>query len=142
MPGISPEMNSYRQKEAQRFTPERIAGNSSVEAQPSHGERGETHELQPAQVPADPAIMPALPAQQILPKPVSQTPSSATPPPPTSSLPVTDDEDLIEKAWVEKAKKIIQETKGDPYSQEHEVSKLQADYIKKRYGKDIKITSD
>lgn len=48
------------------------------------------------------------------------------------------DDDLIEKEWVDKAKKIIAETKHDPYLQEQEVSKLQADYLQKRYGKNVK----
>jgi len=52
------------------------------------------------------------------------------------------DDEVIEKEWVDKAKKIISQTKDDPYQQEKQVSKLQADYLKKRYGKDIKITSD
>jgi hypothetical protein len=57
--------------------------------------------------------------------------------------PVTaSDEEVIEKEWVDKAKKIITQTKDDPYKQEKEVSKLQADYLKKRYGKDIKVVED
>jgi Txe/YoeB family toxin of Txe-Axe toxin-antitoxin module len=52
------------------------------------------------------------------------------------------DEDVIEKEWVDKAKKIVTQTKDDPYKQEQEVSKLQADYLKKRYGKDVKLASD
>lgn len=47
------------------------------------------------------------------------------------------DEDVIEKEWVDHAKKIINETKGDPYKREQEVSKLQKDYLKKRYGKEL-----
>lgn len=47
------------------------------------------------------------------------------------------DEDLIEKEWVDKAKKIITETKDDPYRREQEIAKLQIDYIKKRYGRVI-----
>lgn len=47
------------------------------------------------------------------------------------------DEDLIEKEWVDRAKKIIAETKEDPHRREVEVNKLQADYLKKRYGKDL-----
>jgi hypothetical protein len=50
------------------------------------------------------------------------------------------DQDLIESVWVDKAKKIVQETRNDPYLQENRVSQLQADYLKKRYGKDIKLT--
>jgi hypothetical protein len=50
---------------------------------------------------------------------------------------VANDDDLIEKEWVDKAKKIIAQTKDDPYRREHEVGKLQADYLRKRYGKEL-----
>jgi hypothetical protein len=50
---------------------------------------------------------------------------------------VANDDDLIEKEWVDKAKKIISETKDDPYRREKEVSRLQADYLQKRYGKEL-----
>lgn len=52
------------------------------------------------------------------------------------------DDDVIEKEWVNKAKKVVSETKGDPYRQEREVSKLQADYMQKRYGKQVKMPED
>ena len=47
---------------------------------------------------------------------------------------VANDDDLIEKEWVDKAKKIITETKEDPYSREEAVNKLQKEYQQKRYG--------
>lgn len=50
---------------------------------------------------------------------------------------VAADDDLIEKEWVEKAKKILLQTKDDPYKREQEVSKLQVEYIRKRYGRTI-----
>lgn len=57
-----------------------------------------------------------------------------------SSYPlIANDDDLIEKEWVDKAKKIIAETKDDPYQREKEVSKLQVDYIKKRYGRELGV---
>ncbi len=49
------------------------------------------------------------------------------------------DDDLIEKEWVDKAKKIILETKDDPYRREQEVARLQADYLRKRYGKELGV---
>jgi Txe/YoeB family toxin of Txe-Axe toxin-antitoxin module len=52
---------------------------------------------------------------------------------------VAEDIDLIEKAWVEKAKEIVKATHGDPYSQNKELNKVKADYIKKRYDKDVKV---
>lgn len=50
------------------------------------------------------------------------------------------DEDLIEKEWVDKAKKILAQTKDDPYRREQEVSKLQADYLRKRYGRELGVS--
>lgn len=50
---------------------------------------------------------------------------------------IASDDDLIEKEWVDKAKKIIAETQNDPYRREKEVTKLQVDYLRKRYGKEL-----
>lgn len=56
-----------------------------------------------------------------------------------SDLPaVADDIDLIEKEWVEKAKHVVQATIGDPYNQNKQINKIKADYIKKRYNRDIR----
>lgn len=55
---------------------------------------------------------------------------------------VAADEDLIEKAWVDKAKKIVSETKDDPYIQEQAVSRLQADYMQKRYGRSVRLPEE
>ncbi|MDK2898903.1 MAG: hypothetical protein PWQ10_90 [Patescibacteria group bacterium] len=52
---------------------------------------------------------------------------------------IANDDDLIEKEWVERAKKIVTETKNDPYRREENISKLQIDYIKKRYGRDLGV---
>ena len=50
---------------------------------------------------------------------------------------VAGDDDLIEKEWVEKAKKIVTETRDNPYGREHAVSQLQKDYLMKRYGREL-----
>ena len=50
---------------------------------------------------------------------------------------IASDDDLIEKEWVDKAKKIVAETQNDPYAREYKVSKLRVDYIKKRWGRDL-----
>ncbi|MEI7632057.1 MAG: hypothetical protein WCJ60_01895 [bacterium] len=52
------------------------------------------------------------------------------------------DVDLIEKEWVQKAKAIVEHTIGDPFTQNKEINKIKADYIKKRYNKDIKQVSE
>lgn len=45
------------------------------------------------------------------------------------------DVDTIEAEWVDRTRKVIAETREDPYAQAHEVAELMRDYIKKRYGK-------
>lgn len=53
-----------------------------------------------------------------------------------------EDKDEIEIEWVTKAKKIVEQTKSDPHLQERAVSRLQADYLKKRFNKDIKLPKE
>lgn len=136
MPGSSPEMGAPIGREVQPITPEQVP-HRQVEVQPV---RGETQELQ-QQTPADPIVVPAVAAQPLLPTPTPQQPAPTAQPALGTPIAAADD-DLIEKEWVDKAKKIVQETRSDPYAQEREVSRLQADYIKKRYGKDVKIPNE
>ncbi len=53
---------------------------------------------------------------------------------------IADDTDLIEKEWVIRAKSIVLQTKDDPNLQNKEVNKIKADYMKKRYNKDLKVS--
>lgn len=81
-----------------------------------------------------PAPMPVMPMP--LPQPVpaqSTVPQQAADDNPA----LAGDDDLIEREWVDRAKKIILETKDDPYKREREVNRLQADYLRKRYGKEL-----
>lgn len=55
---------------------------------------------------------------------------------------IAEDNDLIEKEWVDKAKRIVDSTRDDPYQQNREINKVKADYMKKRYNKDIKLTEE
>jgi len=50
---------------------------------------------------------------------------------------VAGDDDLIEKEWVIKAKKIVSETRDDPHKREEVVSKLHVAYLKERFGREI-----
>lgn len=45
--------------------------------------------------------------------------------------------DRIEKEWIDKAKSIVAKTSDDPFEQNSEMSKVKADYIKKRFNKTI-----
>ena len=110
-------------------TPERGTLASPERPEPSI-ERGQerTGQAQPVATPVP------------LPAPVTQTPvvdgtsdDSTQNDNPTTAA----DDDLIETEWVNKAKKIIAETRDDPHRREQEVGKLQADYLRKRYGKEL-----
>lgn len=50
---------------------------------------------------------------------------------------IASDDDLIEKEWVDKLKKIIALTKDDPYERNRVITQFQADYLKKRYNKTL-----
>lgn len=67
----------------------------------------------------------------------------ATTPVPTATTnnnpQVADDNDLIEKEWVTKAKQIVEKTKHDPHLETKEISLFRADYLKKRYNKELKV---
>lgn len=80
---------------------------------------------------------------QATPQPTAQQDDvNATTIPATDDSPaIAEDVDVIEKEWVTKARKIVNATKTNPREQENEVSKLQADYLMKRYGKQIKTSS-
>ena len=75
-------------------------------------------------------------------QPVANSAPAVNPgqPNPTTAAPlIADDVDVIEKEWVDKAKKIVSSTNEDPHNQEKQVSELQADYLMKRYNKKIKL---
>jgi len=83
-------------------------------------------------------------AMPSLPSPVVVDPATAiTQPQADDSNPiVANDEDLIEKEWVDKAKGIIAATKDDPYRREQEINRLQIDYLRKRYGREVGNAGD
>ena len=47
------------------------------------------------------------------------------------------DIDLMEDEWVKDLKKMVVETKGDPYAREVRFKEMQIDYLKKRYNRII-----
>lgn len=71
--------------------------------------------------------------------PVQQSPQPQRPATPATA---SDDVDVIEKEWVDQAEKAIEKTKDDPHAEEEAVEDLQADYLKKRYGHDLKRSND
>lgn len=53
-----------------------------------------------------------------------------------------DDADVIEKEWVTKAKAIVNSTRSNPNQQSSELSKFKAEYIKKRFDKEVKTVKE
>lgn len=91
----------------------------------------------PETAPRPTTALPAMPA----PPPTSVSPASAAAASTTSNAPaVADDNDLIEKEWVLKAKQIVEKTRNNPHQQNKELSAFKADYMKKRYNKTIKLS--
>ena len=66
--------------------------------------------------------------------PINQAPSAV----PMSQDLLANDVDVIEKEWVDVAEQVVRDTADDPHAEEEAVENLQVDYMKKRYGKDIK----
>jgi len=103
-----------------------------VEAAPLAAESDPTRSLPRA--PSLPAIN--LPSMLAASKPTHNNDVTDTT---LSVVPTTaDDGDLIEKEWVNKAKKIVNSNREDPYNQSKELTVFKADYLQKRYNKIIK----
>jgi hypothetical protein len=56
---------------------------------------------------------------------------------PTGAVPtptVAGDVDVIEPEWVDRAEKVVEAHRGDPYAEEEAIEDLQQEYLKTRYG--------
>ena len=94
-----------------------------------------TYERQPAPVEQSPAPVatPPISAQPIT---MPQAPAPVDPMPDDPTPAIAGDDELMEKEGVDKVKKIIALTKGNPYEQARAIAALQKDYLKKRYDRD------
>jgi hypothetical protein len=123
--------------------------NFELPAQPPSPETGDQKQEKGAEAPAAPAEQagkqapaPALPVVPDI--PVADAPVIAVPvhDDTTSGFPAADhtaqDLERIEPIWVDKAKAIISQTREDPYMQKTEMSRVKAEYIQKRFNKQIK----
>ena len=131
-------MDNQEQKETSGELPKPVAGSETLQvpfeqsaAAPEQANTGGMGD--PAAVAQSMAA-----AQSIAGTPPAQPPAAAS----TTAHMSAQDVDLIEKEWVQKAKDIVAHTIGDPYTQNKEINKIKADYIKKRYNKDIKQTNE
>lgn len=71
--------------------------------------------------------------------PPQPSPNDAVPTTSTGAVPVLNDNDKIEKEWVNKVKQIVERTRNDPYRQNEELTLVKADYMRQRYNKTIKV---
>jgi len=130
-PGRSPELPSV----SPPSNGEMVGAFSNPETVVGNQERSNENAPRAEQVAAPPLIAPPTPTIATVPSDDTASSSGAT----NDDLPtIANDDELIEKEWVDRAKKVIAETKDDPYRREQEVGRLQADYLAKRYGRGVK----
>lgn len=131
-PQFTPEQTPAPQGQGGEFGQNLPSPERTGEATPEREQYMQQVDRAPVLAPP-PVVVPAVP-QPVPAQPAPQQAADVTNPVAAA------DDDLIEKEWVDKAKKIIAETKDDPYRREREVSRLQADYLRKRYGKELGIS--
>ena len=77
-------------------------------------------------------------SQQLISQAILPTVQESSANNPVAVVPATArDIDLMEDEWVKDLKKMIVETKGDPYAREVRFKEMQIDYLKKRYNRII-----
>jgi|SRR5581483_4498363 len=136
---------------------------TSPDTQPGFELPTPNSEALPAVPPAEAAPLPAelqskqaeLPGSSLPPVPPAPTAAAEPPASPAAGVPgptpavaaptdtnpaMADDVDLIEKEWVDKAKAIVERTREDPHQQNKQLNEFKADYMKKRYGKEMRLT--
>lgn len=77
-------------------------------------------------------------SQQLISQAILPTVQESSANNPVAVVPATArDIDLMEDEWVKDLKKMIVETKGDPYTREVRFKEMQIDYLRKRYNRII-----
>lgn len=124
---ISPEL-------APQLQPEKLVVNQGTERNPELLPLPQASPQQPAQEPPKTTQNDASSTPIVSDPPTQLTSTSSSP---STTPAMADDLDLIEKEWVIKAKEIVSKTRDDPHKQNEEISAVKADYIKKRYNKEV-----
>lgn len=135
----SPEMNSPNPERSPEAAPNLPTPETTPDFPLPSPERGSSSvpERAPEHAAQSQASLSAQPIPITLPAPVPVSDDAGVSAATDDTPAVAADEDLIEKEWVDKAKQIISETRDDPAARERQVGKLQSDYLKKRYGKEL-----
>ncbi len=97
---------------------------NKIDSDKARAEAMQAFSNQDSQQPISQAILPAV-QESSANNPVAVVPATAR------------DIDLMEDEWVKDLKKMIVETKGDPYAREVRFKEMQIDYLKKRYNRII-----
>lgn len=145
-PNINAPAQSFDLPQANK--PEAVPGVAPNTPVPETNQQTEQHNMELPAAAADPAQAQVPPVPSVDPASQQQAPVAAPVSVPAPVVPQNDDlltaedDDLIEKAWVQKAKDIVEKTKHDPYNQNKEINKVKASYIKKRYNMDIKMIDE
>ena len=93
---------------------------------------------QPQGVSMPPSIAPVQQSQQLqqtapIAQPLNPSPSS------TTTAHTTADEFNDDRVWIERAKRIVEQTHTDPYLESQEIGKFKAEYLKDVHAKNIKV---
>lgn len=125
------------------------AVNEALPAMPAPGEAPLQAEQASKQAELPGSALPPIPAAPGGPvSSLAPTATSPADPVPTATSfsdeppAIADDVDLIEKEWVDKAKAIVERTREDPHQQNKQLNEFKADYMKKRYGKEARLTDE
>lgn len=123
------------QVESYEVPPNFASPERQEQTSPERVEQRSAVELAPPPPPMPPAAMPQ----------VAVPPATAAPqqPDPLAVNPTAaNDDDVIEKEWVDRAKQVILQTKDNPYAREKAIGELQRDYLAKRYGRHVGASND
>jgi hypothetical protein len=122
--------------------------NFELPAQPPSPETGDQKQEKGTEAPAAPAeqtgkqapqpVLPAIPDIPVADTPVINVPVQDDTAAHAAADHSAQDTERIEPVWVDKAKAIISQTRDDPYMQKTEMSRVKAEYIQKRFNKQIK----
>ncbi len=130
-------MNPNRGESQPSFELPPQAPESNEKGMQGSQERAPARQEKPGNKPQQP-LLPAIPndipdtTQPIIPATTDDIASASHGPP---AIP---DTDHIERIWLDKVKSVASQTKDDPFAQKHHMSQIKADYIQKRFGKNIK----
>ena len=131
----SPEQQPIPQMESYEVPPNFASPEALQTISPERVEQRSAVELAPPPPPAAP------PLQQVA-MPTVQPPVDNATTSPVANPTAANDDDVIEKEWVDRAKQVILQTKDNPYAREKAIGELQRDYLSKRYGRQVGASND